>query len=181
MKTILKPLLFLALVTLSCSKNNDNIDDVLQSDNTFFAKVNGEDFVSNKDFVSASYSSNGSATALVILASDVPSISLTTGKALGITFSSDKNDFELKSGMVLTPNTPDVFLLSGVYAEIGYEDYEFVENTSISLEITNIDTTNKRISGKFSFTEIVEDDNGNRITYNVTDGVFNDVLYTDDD
>ncbi len=183
MKTILKLTILSLFITLSsCSKSDDSINnELLESDNVFFAKVNGDDFASSSEFVGASYRVTPNATAFVILATDVQSISLTSGKAIGITFSSDKSGFELEKGMVLTPDTPDVFILSGVYTELGFEDYEFVENTNIRLEITNIDTSNKRISGKFSFTAIVENDNGDRITYNVTNGVFNDILYSEDD
>ena len=183
MKTILKLSILSLFITLSgCSKSDDSINnEFLDSDNVLFAKVIGEDFVSSSEFIGASYSVTPNATAFVLLASDVQSISLSTGKAIGITFSSDKSGFELKSGMVLTPDDPDVFILSGVYAELGFEEYEFVENTNIRLEITNIDTDQKQISGKFSFTAIVENNNGDRITYNVTNGEFKDLLYTDDD
>ncbi|WP_298550213.1 hypothetical protein [uncultured Algibacter sp.] len=182
MKTILKISFLFLCITLSCSSNNDIVDEIIDdskinTDNSFFAKVNGIDFNSSEKFVGASIAYSPGASGLAIIATQVENIS--SSKAIGITLSVVEDNFEFKNGMVFTPTDSNIFLI-GVYRELANEDYEFVENVSIRLEITNIDKVNKLISGKFNFIEISKDEIGNEKTYTVTDGIFKGISYTDD-
>ncbi|MEW4923348.1 hypothetical protein [Algibacter sp. 2305UL17-15] len=177
MKTILKTTLLVFILTaFGCSTTNDSLDNEFLGNEKLFAKVNGESFVSGDDYIGASYRSTSSASALAIIATDVENLSF--GKAIGITFSTADSEFELRSGLVFTSDDQDI-LLVGVYTFTGNDD-DFQENTSMRLEITKVDTVNKLISGKFNFTAIYKNSSGNQKTYNVTDGEFNDVLYSDD-
>ncbi|NJX15804.1 hypothetical protein [Tamlana crocina] len=171
--------LALLLAFLGCSKSDNDIDD-LQTNNKFFAKVNGTNFVSGDPYIGASYRADDGdgINVLSIIAADVENVNF--GKAIGITFSVIDDNFELKDGLVLTQNSPNVFLLLGSYTESSDTDEEFIENTSIRLEITKVNKTNKQVSGNFNFIAVVEDAFGSEKTYTVTDGVFNNISYTED-
>ena len=177
MKTILKVSLLFLFVTVSCSKNDDSDDNDLQTNDKFFAQVNGDRFISGDPFIGASYNASSGASAFAIVATALENNNF--AKAIGITFVSTDNEFEFRSGLVLTHNDEDLFL-SGVYTETGSEEYDFVENTSMRLEFTKVDTSEKLVSGKFSFVEIVEDNSNNEKTYNVTNGEFTNLSYTED-
>ena len=178
MKTFLRAsILLLILTTFGCSTSDDSSDTNFLENEKFFAKVNGANFVSGDPWVGASYAATPNASALAIIAAS--SDSPFSGKAIGITWSTSEENFELQSGQVFTHQDLNVTLI-GVYAESNDDDYDFDEMVSMRLEITNIDKVNKLISGKFNFVVSVENASGQQKTYNVTEGVFTDLSYDDD-
>ncbi|MCB4798447.1 hypothetical protein [Neotamlana laminarinivorans] len=169
---------FLVLL-FNCSTNdiiNDTLNEELETIETFYAKVNGVDFVSGEPYVEARFSSSQNLSSFVITAVDAND--LTNGKAIGLTFTTTETDFELKNGISFSVANQDY--VAANYAENNDYDYEYSENTTATIEITNVNTTNKEISGIFSFSVTNVNTSGNTITHNVTNGVFTDVIYLEE-
>ena len=180
MKTIYKTtLILLLLLGFNCSTTDDssNLENFIENEK-FFAKVNDVNFISGDPWVGANYVVTPQTSALFILAAS--SESPLSGKAIGIYWSSNEGNFELQNGQVFTQEDDNIDL-TGAYAESSDDDLELDEILSIRLEITKIDKTNKLISGKFSFVVRYRYTNGSLKTFNITDGVFTDLEYNNDD
>lgn len=167
---------FLLVLAFSCS-SNDSIteEEQQQSNQTFFAKVNGNSFSTNNDSIEAGYTSTSNTDGFSIVA--IRTDGFFGGEAIFISLIESKENAELETGQVYTNNDQNIALFGGYVASVIEDDFNLDGTETMSIELTKIDKGNMLISGKFSFVSTIENDDDSKTTYTVTDGVFNDVNY----
>lgn len=171
--------LFTLLFIASCSTSDNGVDPLLNILNpakgSFSAKVNGEEFSTAYPFVAGAISLNSGYQSLAIgavrtNATDTTGIALAF-VAVDITSISSSQEFKGNNPIfdfwVAGDYTSNVHTADRIKASSGETDIA-------SATITMIDTVNKKVSGTFSFTAKDPDTD---ITYQVTDGKFENVEY----
>lgn len=179
MKKIL--FLFLTLVLLTGCSSNDDSNDLDYLDGAYLtAKVNGQNFVAEGnslfDGVHAQLVEAGPVFAFAIGAASFDGSTNTEAIGIGL----GGLDFNvITAGTEYFAQQEDI-TVSGYYSEQDENGTYLSSESELNayVKITAIDKVNKIVSGEFYFTAI-DDDNPN-ILYNVTDGIFNDVQYTDE-
>lgn len=184
-KLKLLPLLGLFFPILYACTVDDEGDINPEPETSFSATIGPRKFATTMEFVGAEFSiGSGDRFQFLVEAFDYKNIN--TGEGQSIFFSVPGDHFEdLKAGDELGDD--DNALLFGTLAiytiHTTFDDYEGGGSTShddfanIRVRITAIDKVNELISGEFSF--VVYDDE-NDIYYQVTDGKFNNIVYTVD-
>lgn len=164
MKKIYVLFCFTVLI-LSCSN-----DDNMSSSNlfkSFTAKIDGVDFIANRDLV---YGFG--------VEENVPSPVLSIGGNAGdesnvrvIEILIDSDEL-LYSGQEINSDSQSSYALANYYLDGIINAWSESDAVSYNLRITEIDYENRLVSGEFNF--IVFDDNTNE-TYIITDGVFTNI------
>lgn len=185
---IKKPFLLIIISALlfACSSDGsgsgddfDDIDDP-QGGNVS-ARINGVNYVSDNDFVET-------VGQLIItdyyfvfgVSSGAYNSSSTEVRSLGVSFGGVNFD-EVEAGYeVDSASNEDFYLMHGSYATGNLTGESVVANNLDQgegyLKVTYIDKVNQTISGEFNFVAYNVDNPND--SYNVANGVFNDVEYT---
>lgn len=167
--------MFTAILFSACSEV-DPIIDMATGPNSISAKINGENFSASGILVTAEYSTTTSGTVqtLAIGAAKLPLNGVTTAIALAVV-ALDSSDFQSGAIFVATDSSR---LAAGEYSlDDNSVDIKAVSsNTDVAtITLTEIDFTNKTVSGTFSF-DGADDDDPNTI-YEVREGVFTEIPF----
>lgn len=169
----------LLLLVFSCSSNDMDEVTVQIANQAFAAKINGQNFIADEDAASASFIQFLNSTNLVITGAKREGLIDASFIVIGINV--EMEDYELQSNTAFNLNDEKVILTGAVFESIeDFADSELDEMLSMTVEITNVNAAAKTISGRFNFESTLTLANGSKKTYNVTNGVFNDLSYEDD-
>ncbi len=174
-KPIFALLLLLGLSFTSCVEIPDILDDPTQT-GSITAKINGEDFSVSGLLVTANLTeSTANIQTLAIGGAKLPLDGITRAIALAIV-STDGNGFQAGQTYTATSTT------EAAAGEYSIDDGNAIdikavsENTDVAtITLTDIDFTQKIVSGTFSFDGADKDDLNT--IYEVRDGVFKDVSF----
>ncbi|MCF6349201.1 MAG: hypothetical protein L3J20_13040 [Flavobacteriaceae bacterium] len=180
MKTILNNYFFLLSITvflLSACSVEDVIKQVTDGDD-FTAKVNGDDFRTNKVGINAKIDVNIDQSGIYFIAIAAADIT-NTNNVKGIGLLMVGSDFDqLSAGETFDKASKNDTEGGGAgYSEdLGTSDVEVDADLieSIFIKITALDKDKKLISGEFNFVVVDEDTNKK---YTITDGKFTNIVY----
>lgn len=179
----------LSIVLIACSSGDDSgstdDDSDVLGDSFITAKINGDDFEAvpiDRGVSTISAELNESATffSLVIAGIDLFE-NITEGEAIIIAMAGVSFDLVFEGVQVNNPvDNPLDLTFGGGYApyETGGPNVDFdTDGSSGFLRITAIDKAAQTISGEFEYS-VENSDTGERLQ--ITDGVFNNINYTND-
>lgn len=169
-------LFFLSALLFNCSSSDDSSSNNM-GDSYISAKIDGTNFIATGGSIVNSIHAQliESESYFSMLISGLVVDESYNSQSIGIGFGG--TDFNSVVTGLEAVGSDDMYSLSGYYS---FGDSE-TNNSSESdedeyLKITSIDKENQTISGEFRFVAI--DDDESSITYNITNGVFNNIEYT---